>query len=79
MAWIQWGNTQGETLLMLKTKTQDHEDLLNGNADAKIDGVVPIVHNIMAQITAYRQAMILLNGIIIIGIALLGLLIQSHR
>ena len=76
MAWIQWGETQGETLLMLRTKTQDHEDLLMGNADANIEGVVPTVNQLMAQISAYKQSMIVLNGIIIIGLMLLGAMIQ---
>ena len=77
MAWIQWGETPAENLLMLKTKTQDHEDLLNGNADAKIEGVVPRVNAMSAQLAAVRGFAIVLNAIIVLLLGYLTIRLET--
>lgn len=63
-------------MLMAKTKLQDHEDLLNGNADAKIEGVVPTVNRMVVEHDTYRRVAVFLNAITLLAIAALGLLIQ---
>lgn len=82
MAWIQWGETQGEAMLMARTKIQDHEDLLNGNADARIEGVVPRVNHLIstqdAQHAANQLAMKIGYGTIIVFLTILGLMEHFH-
>ena len=82
MTWIQWGETAGETMLMARTKIQDHEDLLNGNADARIEGVVPSINQMevrqQSQHETNQQMMKLGYGTIIIFLTILGLMEHFH-
>jgi len=79
MAWIQWGDTPKEHMLVIRTKLQDHEDLLLGNPEADIKGVVPIVNRAFAKADAWKQLGIVLQGLILIGIAIIGVIVEGHK
>ena len=82
MAWIQWGETPGEAMLMARTKIQDHEDLLMGNADARVEGVVPrLNHMEIRQQTQHESNQTILKlgfGVITILLTILGLMQHYH-
>ena len=63
---------------MAQTKIQDHEDLLNGNADARIEGIVPIVHRMVTEHETYRKVATFLNALILLAIAALSLMVHFH-
>jgi len=72
MAWIQWGENAGETTLVVKTRLQAHEDLLMGNPESGIEGVVPTVTRMTIEHGAYRKVAIALQALVIIGLGILG-------
>lgn len=69
-------------MLMARTKIQDHEDLLNGNADARIEGVVPRMNHMeirqQAQHDSNQNILKLGFGAITILLTILGLIEHFH-
>ena len=73
MAKLDWGETQGETIHMLKATVQTHENVLFGSTEEKIEGVAPTVTMMMTKFGSYKDLAILLNAIILLLVALIGL------
>ena len=71
MAWIQWGDSPEVALAMLKDHVQDHENLLKGNADENIVGIVPTVNTLVTQLRFSKDLGKLLNALAVLLLALL--------
>ena len=78
MAWIQWNENKPDAVMaVVQSSLQRHEDLLMGNEQDGTEGIVPRFNTFMTQIDFSKKLGLVLNAVIILGLAIMSWRIES--